>query len=140
MRENSLSAPGDFQSESPEARLRLKAAVRGYLADWADEGHSIIPSENLLKYGFSGPWLRDLEEVYPSEGGVGQTIYVEGEPVKEFKGVWTLSLLAAITEELGIGRVEREEAAKRVGCVSMPIGRGTRARLYTEAIRHSIEH
>jgi hypothetical protein len=130
-----MQTPDNKQTPAPEQAFTT--AINKYLADFADDGHSIIPSEDLIKYGFSGPWLRDLEEVHPSSGGKWD-ITVSGEPVDHFKGVWSLTLLEAVANELGIGPRELEAAAHVVGCIPNPMGRGTSARLYTAAIRAAL--
>ena len=112
-------------------------ATRAYLEDWADDGHSIIPANDLIKYGFSGPWLRDLAERYPSEGGKWD-ITVGGNLVDSFTGVWSLALLETLLREFHVGSAELAAAAKTVGCSPTPIGRGTSARLYTVALRTAL--
>jgi hypothetical protein len=47
----------------------LKEATRRYLADFADDGHSIILWRELLNYGFDPVWLRDQVEIILSGEG-----------------------------------------------------------------------
>src|SRR5262245_18002900 len=104
-----------------EQHYLLKAA-RAYLVDYADDGHAIIPSGDLLRYGFSGPWLRDLEEVHRSRDDIpGGDISVSGKPVNEFVGVWSLDLLLAIVNTLEISASQWEDARATVGCSPQPM-------------------
>ncbi len=118
---------------------QLLIATRAYLADWADDGHSIIPVEDLIKYGFSGVWLRDLAELHKSGNNFRSQIWVAGKQVDHLMGVSTLDLLEALILELGIGQAELEAAARVEDCELNPMSRGTLSRLYTTAIRAALE-
>ena len=109
------------------------SATRAYLEDWADDGYSIIPVNDLVDYGFSGVWLRDLSENHQSvPDDHRRLISVNGKAVKSFMGVWTLDLLAAIAEEVGVSEAECAEVERTHSRTKM-------ACLYTAAIRTALE-
>jgi hypothetical protein len=118
---------------------QMMKATLAYLEDWADDGHSIVQIDDLIGYGFSGPWLRDLAERHQSSKSDPKwVITVDDQPADSFEGVYTLDLLETLIAELGIGATELTAAARTVGCIPNPIGRGTSARLYTVAIRAAL--
>jgi hypothetical protein len=50
----------------------FEKAVDRYLKDYAGNGRAVILWRDLVKYGFSGVWLRDMEEShrYRTAGGI----------------------------------------------------------------------
>ena len=106
-------------------QTKLLTATLAYLEDWADDGHSIIPSSLLTKYGFSKLWLRTVERVHQSQGGK-HDVWLNDEVVPELTGIWTLDLLDKVVQELGI------TGYKYMG------GRGSQAQEYTKAIREFV--
>lgn len=120
---------------------QLRAATRAFLKDWEGDGRSIIPIENLLKYGFSAPWLRDLAEEHQSDNSNPRyQIWRDGKAVDSVFGVYTLDLLPELISELGErGETELKKAAAAEGYESthnmfFTGGRNRAARTYAAAI------
>ena len=122
-------------------REDLIAATRAYLADWEDDGHTIIEWRDLLKYGFDPVWLRD--QVRDLKSGVGKwQIYDvgSGKPIEGMEGIHTLALLEEICRDLGLRRrcvVRRRNRSGEI--IDWPVmGRGTCAHILTRRIRVAI--
>jgi hypothetical protein len=84
----------------------FEKAVERYLEDYADNVRAVILWQDLTKYGFSGVWLRDMEESHLYRAAKGNII--------DKQGVGTFDLLKAIALELGIGEEELKTAAVQI--------------------------
>jgi hypothetical protein len=81
----------------------FEKAVENYLRDYGGDARKVLPWEALTGYGFSGVWLRDLEEKHLYRTAAGMLVDKEG--------VGTFELLKEVALEIGIGAEELKTAA-----------------------------
>lgn len=90
------------------------------------DGHSILKPEALTDAGLPSAVVEHLTATYRSDGTPKGTIFVDGEPVKELRGVYGLDVLRFFASALG---VEYRDA----------IGRGFEAQNIQTALRRHFE-
>jgi len=92
------------------------------------DGHSVVPAEYYTELAIPPLFLKGLEKTIKSNfKDHKQTIYVKGEAVKSFRGIWNLDFLYKVAASLG---VEHDAMSK--------YGRGTQARVICAAINDAL--
>ena len=97
---------------SPEVILKVAARC---------DGHSIFKPEAFSEAGLPNEVVEYITHTYKSDGSPKGTIFVDGQPVKELKGVYGLDLLRLLASALNV-------------TYRRAIGRGFEAQLIQQAL------